>query len=117
VALCGCARNAPELPVETSQDATARQAALHQTPQRSSAAACEELSQKLADLANEDKQLDQAINKDRAKNQVAYIFSAFVLPVVALDNHEDIKAKLDENQKTRDQLILAQKTKGCSAVN
>ena len=67
-------------------------------------------------MAEHDSKLEQAIQRNRSRNQtVGYFGSVLFFPVLfALKNNDSEKNLLDESQKRRDQFIIAYRYKKCA---
>ena len=115
IAVYGCARTAPELPLNYTYNTGSSKELLSQVSLPIRGMTCDKIKQELSDLSVRDSQLEAKIHGNRDKNQAAaYIAGVIFLPaILAVDNDNSAKIFLDLNQKYRDQLIFGQRVKGC----
>jgi cell division protein ZapA (FtsZ GTPase activity inhibitor) len=108
----GCARNAPELPdlQEINNAPTPNAVSNHDALE----VKCDQLDYHLAQLAEEADQLSNAIKADRGRNQVAgYLGGLFIVPLLAMKEHQEEKQRLDEIQVERDGIYAEKKQFRC----
>lgn len=79
---------------------------------------CRQINQEIEHLAENDSELEQQIQSNRGRNQVAgYIAGVIFLPaLLAVDNDSGTKSLLDQNQHYRDELVIAYRGKDCPAT-
>tara|TARA_B100000424_G_scaffold263924_1_gene251732 strand:+ start:1245 stop:1556 length:312 start_codon:yes stop_codon:yes gene_type:complete len=93
--------------------------AMAAVPQDIKSLSCQQINTEIEDLADHDSYLEQKINANRGRNQVAgYIAGVLFLPAIfAVDNDDGTKTLLDENQVRRDHLVVAYRGKNCPSTN
>jgi hypothetical protein len=102
-----CARNAPDLPADIAVD-TPRLSLAEQ------AMSCDAADAMLAELQNERTVMTGMIEGNRRKNQTAgYLGALFLVPLVAIEQNEAEKRRLDEIQTELDRLYVVRRAKAC----
>ncbi len=117
VLLVGCARPAPPLPETVKALNQTLEQAVANLPASTRSLSCRDIGLKMDALKEHDSRLNQQIQSNRGKNQVAGYIGGVLFPpaLLAVDNDSLRKALLDQNQLRRDELIVAQSAKNCTA--
>tara|TARA_B100000676_G_scaffold293340_1_gene329957 strand:+ start:104 stop:514 length:411 start_codon:yes stop_codon:yes gene_type:complete len=117
ILLVGCARPAPPIPETAKALNQTLEQAVANLPASTRRLSCRDIGLKMDALKEHDSRLNQQIQSNRRKNQVAGYIGGVLFPpaLLAVDNDSLRKALLDQNQVRRDELIVAQSAKNCSA--
>lgn len=108
-----CTRSAAPLPADRSS-VTARPYTAAEFTKQDLALTCEEVAAEQSALATQAQKAEQIILADRQRNQVAGYFAAlFILPIVAVDTHEERQALLTDIQLREDKLRGLSRLKSC----
>ena len=113
-----CARIAPALPPEINTDVSALSAAFAGVPAEIRAMSCGGINTAIESLAENDDQLERQIQANRGQNQAAgFIAGVLFLPaILAVENDGGAKDRLDQNQRRRDDLIVAFRGNDCPST-
>ncbi len=112
----GCARNAPELPPETSTIEATKVTNYYQLTEDDNRLNCAQIIEEKAALESQVLTLEGKIKENRTQNQVAgYVGLVLFFPALAATNsNREAKKGLDSLQFRSDQLNYLHNSKNCS---